>query len=122
MSMQVQTNLEALRNEGREAFVGLTQKFPLPFHRRTGSLNTLRSLPRMLGLLPKANHAPWQIDEVVEKGNNTLELGYKADASLVEYYLGFLEAMVDYFGECAFILAQTLGKEVRIRMVFAQAA
>lgn len=109
-----------LRGQGRDLFKSLAERFPTPFIIAGGCRNALRALPKMVGFLPRAPQGPWTLDKVTEEAN-TLEIGYQADEGWVEFYLGFLEAMIDHFGECAFILVKTFRHELRFQVTFAPA-
>lgn len=109
-----------LRSQGRDQFKSLADRFPTPFLIAGGCRNALRTLPKMVGFLPRSPLGPWTLDKVIEEAN-TLEIGYQADEGWVEFYLGFLEAMIDHFNECAFILVKTFRHELRFQVTFAAA-
>ena len=111
------TTVPDMRYQGREVFKSLAGRFPLTFQ-MGGSRGLLRALPRLVGLLPRAPRGPWHVDLVLESGNE-LELAYLAEESWVDYYLGFLEALVEHFGDCAFILVRTLKNELRFKVAYA---
>lgn len=112
------TTSNDMRTEGREDFKTLAGRFPLTFQ-IGGSRGLLRALPRMAGLLPRAARSPWHAD-LIHEDDNVLELAYLADEGWVDYYLGFLEAVVEHFGECAFILVRTLKNELRFKLAYAK--
>jgi hypothetical protein len=109
-----QTTVEKL--EGKAEFASLIREYPLPLSQSRGVRSILRMLPNIARFLKK-HQGPCAIFDVVEHGN-TVELGYLADGNAVEYYLGFLEALLEYFGERAFILVQAMSKEIRFKLTF----
>lgn len=106
-----------LRTQGKETFSSLQHRFPIAFTRGLGCRGALRSLPSMRHALPTAPDGPWRLDGVNEE-EDAIELRYYAEELWVDYHLGFLEALVDYFGECAFILVKTMRNELRFRLIF----
>ena len=109
---------EELHRSGREFFHSLVTEFPLPFHVGRGFRATLRNLPRFATAFPRMPRGPWNMNQWIDEGD-ILEIGYRAEEWMVDFYLGFFEALADYFGECIFILSQTLRHQVKLRVVFA---
>jgi hypothetical protein len=106
-----------MRDQGRAAFNSLNGRFPLTMA-VGGSRGLLRALPAMVALLPRTPRSPWHVDLVNENGN-VLELAYLAEETWVDYYLGFIEAVVEHFGDVAFILVRTLKNELRFKVAYA---
>lgn len=112
--------ISELKLQGKAQFESMLREYPLPFSRSRGVRYILRTLPGVARFLKKPQ-GPWAVSDLYENGN-TLELGYVADESAVEYYLGFLEALLEYFNEAAFILVQAMSREIRFKVTFAQPA
>ena len=107
-----------LHLSGREFFHSLVTEYPLPFHVGRGFRATMRNLPRFASVFPLMTRGPWDMNQWVDEGD-ALEIGYRAEEWMVDFYLGFFEALADYFGECIFILSQALRNQIKLRVVFA---
>ncbi len=118
MKTQDEKNAELLREGGKASFGSLVESYPLPFQLHYDLRTTLRALPALTLNLPDVPVAPWRFGQVVEDAN-ALEFEYQTERKWVEFYLGFLEALIEYCNQTAFILVKPLQNRLQFRLVLA---
>ena len=107
------------RARGQQAMSDLFRRIPEAFLANMGTRRFLLSLPRWTAFVPADDAAPrpWLPDTGHEEGRE-LVISYRVEDSDVDYYLGFLDALVEYYQERCFISVQTLRNELIFHCVF----
>ena len=107
------------RAAGRLALEDLVTRIPHTFIGGMGTRRFLLSIQRWTAFLPDqgAARTPWLPDSVHEEGRE-LVISDRAQEGDVDYYLGFLDALVAHYNERCFISVRTLRDELTFRCIF----
>ncbi len=94
-------------------------RIPAPFRPGLGTRRFLLSLRDWRPYFPdtESKLRPWLPDSVVDEKDSVV-LTYRTEPDNVDFYLGFLEALVEFYGERTFISVQTMRNEISFRCVF----
>jgi hypothetical protein len=106
-----------LRRQGKESFSALYLRSPGLFLKNLGCRNALRSLPHVRQVLPTVPEGHCRLQDVLESGD-CFEIRFVTEARWVDYQLGFLEALIEFFGEEVFVLVKTMKDEIRFQLIF----
>lgn len=111
----MQNGQTSLREMGKQRFWELVRSCPVSFTSRGGCRATLRALA---WLRPTVHFdvRPWE-GARVEESEHQVIVRYATEPGWVDLYLGFLEALAEYFGDRAIILAQAYPSELEFRLI-----
>jgi hypothetical protein len=108
---------QASRTDGRMSFLQLVQQFPHPFPLQLGCRGLVRSMSGLKSFFPESDLKPWQPASVMEE-EDVLWVSYVAEDRLVDFYLGFFEALTEFYHERVFISVRTLAREIHLQIRF----
>ncbi len=106
-----------VRARGRETFGALLRNLPADFPFELGCKGFVRGMAELRHYHPACELSPWRPDLLLERDEG-FHLTYFVDYGDAEFFVGFFEALVEFFGERTFMTVRALDHEVILQVRF----